>query len=95
VRVNGSVRFSDQTEYDKFLAQTTQELKLTMTGTVPIQSGYYDVLGFDIPAFKYLAYPVEFADASELEVSFEGKADYHVGSATSIAVTLVNTKAAF
>lgn len=95
VRVNGTVRFSDQTEYDLFLAQTTQELKLTLTGTVEIQSGYYDVLGIDIPAFKYLAYPVEFADPSELQVSFEGKGDYHTGSGTSIAFTLVNTQATF
>ena len=95
VRVAGTVRFSDQTEYDIFLAQTTQELKLTLTGTVEIQSGYYDVLGIDIPAFKYLAYPVEFADASELQVTFDGKADYHTGSGTSIEITLVNTQAAF
>jgi hypothetical protein len=95
VRVAGTVRFSDQTEYDLFLAQTTQQLKMTMTGTVEIQSGYYDVLGIDIPAFKYLAYPVEFSDSSELQVSFEGKADYHTGSATSIAITLVNTQASF
>jgi hypothetical protein len=95
VRVNGTVRFSDQTEYDLFLAQTTQELKVTLTGTVEIQSGYYDVLGIDIPAFKYLAYPVEFADASELQVTFDGKADYHTGSGTSIEITLVNTQATF
>lgn len=95
VRVGGTVRFSDQTEYDLFLAQTTQHLKVTLTGTVQIQSGYYDVLGIDIPAFKYLSYPVEFADESELQVSFEGKADYHTGSATSIAITLVNTQATF
>jgi len=91
VRVNGTVRFQDQTEYDLFLAQTTQAFRLTLTGPVAIQSGYYDVLDIVVPSFKYLAYPVEFSDASELQVSFEGKAEYHTGSATSIAFALTTT----
>ena len=95
VRINGTIKFSDQTEYDKFLAQTTQEFKLTMTGTEEVRSGYYDVFGMVAPAFKYLAYPVEFADAAELQVAFEGKADYHVGSGTSIEFTLSNTQQNF
>ena len=95
IRINGTVRFSDQTEYDLFLAETTQNFKMTMTGTTEIQSGYYDVFAIEVPAFKYLAYPIEFADPSELQVSFEGKGDYHVGSGTSVAFTLVNTQAAF
>lgn len=92
VRVNGTIKFSDQTEYDKFLATSTQALQLTMTGPVEIRSGYFDVLNVVVPAFKYLTYPVAFADPSELQVAFEGKADYHVGSATSIQFTLTNTQ---
>ena len=95
IRINGTIKFTDQTEYDTFLAGDTQELLVTMTGPVEIQSGYYDVFKVDVPAFKYLAYPVAFADPAELVVSFDGKADYHVGSGTSIEFTLVNTKAAF
>lgn len=95
IRVNGTVRFEDQTEYDLFLAQTTQALRITMTGPVEIQSGYYDVLDIIVPSFKYLTYPVEFSDASELMVSFDGKAEYHAGSGTSIAITLTNTQATF
>lgn len=95
VRVNGTIKFVDQTEYDKFLATTTQALALTLTGAVEIRSGYFDALKIEAPAFKYLAYPVEFSDPAELMVTFEGKADYHVGSATSIAFTLTNTQALF
>lgn len=91
IRINGTVRFEDQTEYDLFLAQTTQAFRMTMTGAVEIQSGYYDALDIVVPAFKYLTYPVEFSDAAELQVSFEGKADYHTGSATAIQITLTNT----
>lgn len=95
IRINGTIKFVDQTEYDLFLASTTQQLIATLTGTTEIRSGYYDVLKIDVPAFKYLAYPVEFTDPAELMISFEGKGDYHTGSATSIEVTLTNTQAAF
>jgi len=92
VRVNGTIKFVDQTEYDLFLASTTQAFQLTMTGTQEVRSGFFDVFNVIVPAFKYLSYPVEFADPSELQVTFEGKGDYHVGSATSIAFTLTNTQ---
>lgn len=95
VRVNGTIKFSDQTEYDKFLASSTQALEIHLTGTVEIRSGYYDALNIKVPAFKYLTYPIEFADASEVQISFDGKADYHVGSGCSIQFTLTNTQAAF
>ena len=95
VRVNGTVRFEDQTEYDLFLASTTQALELTLTGTTEIRSGYYDVLNIVVPAFKYLSYPVAFSDPAEMQVTFEGKADYHVGSACSVAIALTNTQGTF
>jgi hypothetical protein len=95
VRINGTIKFTDQTEYDLFLASTSQELKITMTGTQEVRSGYFNVLGVTVPAFKYLSYPVEFADPAELQVSFDGKADYHVGSGTSIEITLQNTQSTF
>jgi len=92
VRVNGTVRFLDQTEYDIFLANTTQALRITMTGTTEIRSGFFDVLDVVVPSFKYLTYPVEFPDPAELQITFEGKAEYHVGSATAIEFTLTNTQ---
>ena len=95
VRVNGTIKFEDQTEYDLFLAQTEQQLLMTLTGTVEIRSGYYDVVHVDVPSFKYLAYPVNFADPSELIVSFEGKANYNTGSSTSIEITLTSTQDQF
>lgn len=95
VRVSGTVKFVDQTEYDLFLASTTQALSLTMTGPTEIQSGYYDTLRIVAPAFKYLTYPIGFQDPSEKLVGFEGKAEYHTGSACSIAITLINTQDQF
>lgn len=92
IRVNGSVRFEDQNEYDAFLAFSTQPLKVTFTGPTEIESGYYDQLTIEIPSFKYLTYPVEFSDPSELIVGFEGKAEYNQGSGHSIKYTLINTQ---
>lgn len=91
IRVSGTVRFSNQTEYDNFLAQTTQAFRATFTSPTEIQSGYYDTLDIVIPAFKYLAYPVEFSGPEEMQVTFEGKAEYHQGSGTAIEFTLINT----
>jgi hypothetical protein len=95
IRVNGTVKFTDQTEYDKFLISSTQALRVTLTGTEEIRSGYFNVFDVIVPAFKYLTYPVVFPDPAELQVSFDGKADYHVGSATSIQFQITNTQSTF
>lgn len=91
VRINGTIRFMNQTEYDKFLALTAQNLKITFTGPTAIQSGYFDQLTIEAPSFKYLSHPLEFSDPSELMVAFEGKADYNIGSGHSIKYTVLNT----
>ena len=94
IRVNGTVQFVDQTEYDLFLAGTLQALKITMraSAATAIESGYYDTLEISVPSFKYLTYPVEFSDPSELLIGFEGKAEYHAGSGHSIQYTVINTQ---
>jgi hypothetical protein len=91
IRVSGTVRFQDQAEYDIFLAQTTQALRVTMTSPTEIESGYFDTFDIVIPAFKYLTYPVEFGGPEELQVTFDGKAEYHAGSGTAIEFTIINT----
>jgi hypothetical protein len=95
IRVNGTVKFRDQTEYDNFLALTTQNLRVTMTSPTEIQSGYFDTLSFEFPSFLYSAYPVDFPDQAEKIVAFEGKGDYNVGSGHSVQVTLINTQDSF
>lgn len=95
IRISGTMKYTNQSEYDKFLALTTQALRVTLTGPTEIQSGFFEKLVITVPAFKYLAYPMGFPDASEKLVAFEGKAEFHTGSDTSIAITLVNTLAAY
>jgi len=55
VRINGTIRFMDQTEYDAFLALTLQDLRITFTGPTEIESGYFDQLIVEVPSFKYLS----------------------------------------
>lgn len=92
IRVSGTLRFDDQTEYDHFISNSAQQLVIHLKGQTEIQSGYYDELTIDIPKFVYLSYPIPLSQG-ETEVSFDGKADYHAGSGTAIAVTLQNTQA--
>ena len=66
-----------------------------MTGPTEIESGFFDTLRINAPNFKYLSHPLEFADPSELQVAFEGKADYNVDSGHTIKYTLINTQANF
>jgi len=95
IRINGTIRFMDQTEYDLFIAGTAQNLKITLTGAIAVESGYFNQLTIEVPSFKYLSHPLEFSDPSELQVGFEGKADYNIGSGHSIKYTVINTQANF
>ena len=94
VRVSGTLLYNDPGEYNSyFLANSYQALTINLKeSAVEIQSGYYDEVLIEIPRFKYLAYPIPL-ETGELQVSFEGKADYHAGSGHSIAITVQNTQA--
>jgi hypothetical protein len=94
VRVAGTLIFETQDELDNFVDETTQAMVITFRGTTEIQSGYFDTLTIDMPAFKWLDYKPVVRGPGEIEVSFTGKADYHASSGTSIQYTLQNTYAA-
>lgn len=94
VRIAGTIQYNDQDEYDKFVSDvtTTQALRVTMTGAVAIQSGYYPVVKIEIPAFKWLDYKPNASSPGEIAVAFSAKGDFHIGSDTAIAITLTNTQ---
>lgn len=91
IRVAGTLIFETQDELDNFVNETTQQMIITFRGTTEIQSGYFDTLTVDMPAFKWLDYKPVVRGPGEIEVSFTGKADYHPGSGQSIQYTLQNT----
>lgn len=91
IRVGGTLIFETQDELDNFVNETTQAMIITFRGTTAIQSGYFDTLTIDMPAFKWLDYKPVVRGPGEIEVTFTGKADYHAGSGQSIQYTLINT----
>ncbi len=96
VRISGTLIFDAQAEFQQFLSQSERELDITFTGPTEIQSGYYDLIRFQLPKMRYSDYPPQGdASAGEIEVSFEAHGKYSVDSATSMQVTLINTRAAY
>lgn len=88
VTISGTVLFDDQTEYQKYLAQSTQTFKaFFLVGS--------DSVLIDAPQFKYKAFPIPVDGPGQMRVSFEGKAEYHTGSATTHMITVVNTQSAY
>jgi hypothetical protein len=95
IRVGGTVIFENQEELDKFVNEVEQPFSVTFRGTTEIQSGYFDTFTIEMPRFKYLAYPTNVGGPGELEVAFQGKADYHPGSGQSVRYILTNTHTAY
>lgn len=91
VNINGTLLYEDQDDFQNFLSQVEQTLKITFTGGTSIQSGYFDVLTFEFPNFKFTELKPVNPGPGQIEVSFTGQAIYNVNSGTSMKVTLVNT----
>ena len=83
VTISGTVNFENQTEYQKFLAQTTQSF-----------DAYFAVgssnLLISAPALKYTEFPIGVGGPGEIEVAFSANAEYHVSSGTAIRIELNN-----
>lgn len=95
INISGTLVFDNQTEYQKFVAQSDQALILTMTTATQIQSGYYESFTVKAPRLRYTEFPISAGDAGKMEVGFTSKADYSTTSATALELVLVNSKAAY
>lgn len=96
VSVGGTMIFDTQAEYQQFLSQTEREMIVYLQGgTTEIQSGYYNSLKLQIPAFRFTEFKPVAGGPEEIEVGFSGKAVYHTNSAATMYVTLVNTQASY
>lgn len=95
VSISGTVKFNDNTEYDKFLAQSNEEMNLTFSGPTEIQSGYYDVFEINVPEMKYTEFKPTAEGDGEVAVSFSAKGQYSTTYAKSLRFTLVNTMASY
>ena len=64
-------------------------------GNVEVQSGFNESITITLPGLRYTEFPPAAGAPGEIEVSFSADAKYHVGSATAMEVTVVNTHPAY
>lgn len=95
IAISGTLVFDDQTEYQKFVAQTEQNLTVTLTNGTQIQSGYYEAFTIKAPLARYTEFPIAAGGPGKIEVGFTSKANYSTTSATALEIVLVNSKAAY
>jgi hypothetical protein len=93
--VGGTIIFDSQTEYQKFISQTEQNMTVYFRGPTQIQSGYFETLQMIVPLHRYTEFKPVAGDAGKLTVPFNGKGVYSVTSATALHFILVNTQAAY
>ena len=93
--VDGTIKFRNQVEYQEFIDQSERPLDITFTGPTEVASGYYDTFRIRLPAMRYEEYGPTAEGPGEIEASFTARGKYHVGSATGMEITLVNTQATY
>jgi len=90
IELTGSMLFQSHSYFDAFLAQTEYPFKIHFAG-----SQTPNALTFDFPALRFKSFEASIGGPGLIEASFTAGAMYHTGSATAMAVTLVNTQALF
>lgn len=95
IAIDATFKFDNQTEYQKFLAQTEQKLELTFTGPTEIQSGYYDKVVLILPAMRYEEAAPAAEGPGQIEMSVTARGKYHVGSGNGLEIQLTNTQAVY
>ena len=93
--VDGTIKFRNQTEYQKFIDQSEQALDVTFTGVTSLSPGYHETLRIQLPAMRYEEYGPTAEGPGEIEASFTARGKYHVGSGTGMEITLINTQATY
>lgn len=86
VEINGSLTFSDDTDYDLFT--NGSESNLTVTFTLPTS----EMLVIKAPAFRYATFEPNLNGPGRIAVPFTGRAMWHAGSGTPLEVVLFNSR---
>jgi hypothetical protein len=94
IEISGTMILDGDAQKDIYIAGTTQNLKITLTGQT-VSSGYNAQLIMEFPSFKYTEYPDNISGPGLIEISFKGRADYNVGSAHMVKFTAQNTVATY
>lgn len=94
IEIAGTMLFENDTEYDKYLASTGNQIVTTLTGQ-SVSSGYNASLTMDFPSVRYNDFPVNISGPGLISVSFTAKAKYHTGSGNIATFTMVNTQSLY
>lgn len=86
VRIGGTLDFIDNAEYDTFVNQTEQALRVNL-----FRSQSFSLL-IDVPRFVYTAFPLGVPGRGRLTVGFEGMARYLASSGVALDMMLTSTK---
>ena len=95
IEVAGTILFDDQTEWQKFLAQTEEPMIATFVGPTEIASGFNDVLELTLPLVRHMDFKPVAPGIGQLEVGFTSKAKYSVTSATAMQFALTNLQVVY
>ncbi len=93
--VAGTIKFDNQTEYQKFINQTEQALIMHFEGVTQIQSGYYESVTIKLPSMRYEEMKPAAGGVGQIEVSLSARGKYSVTSGTALEVTHVSTQVAY
>jgi len=86
VDVSGTLDFTNNTEYQKFVTQTEQRLAINVT-----RASSFAML-VDIPRLVYTAFPVGIPGRERITVDFTGKGFVHQGSGLAVKITLTTVQ---
>jgi hypothetical protein len=86
VEVRGTLDFTDNTEYQKFVDQTEQRIAINAT-----RAASFAML-IDIPRLVYTAFPVGIPGRERITVDFTGKGFVHQGSGLALKLTLTSVQ---
>jgi hypothetical protein len=90
IEISGTMLFLNDTEFDKFRAQTEQRLVVTVTGQA-VSSGYNAYLSMDFPSVRYNEFPQNIGGPGQVEVPFTATAKYNSGSGHMAKFSMQNT----
>jgi len=86
--------FVDKTEYNKFILGSEQAFQITFTGA-ECETGYYYKFVIDIPAMRYIAYPINVEGPGRLSCKVNGKAKYSVSDGYAVKITITNLETSY
>lgn len=92
IRASGTFVFNNQTEYNEFLNQTERSMKISFATSTEVQSGYFESVALELPAFRYETFEPLLTGPGQIEVGFNAHGKYLVTSGTGMRVTLTTTQ---